>query len=170
MNIRQQLEGGNPRSLGNADVVAAHVLANQDQLEALFECVFDDDEIVRLRSGDALEKVCRQQPDLFRPYIDRLFNEVANIDQASVQWHLAQMIGELPLDQVQTHKALDILKRNLRTATDWIVLNYSLQVFASFVQNDASLRPHFLTELKRHSNSKHKSVAKRAQKLLLSLQ
>lgn len=166
MDIHATLQEGKPRSLGRTDEVVSYVLTHSDRLDELFECVFDSNEIVRLRAGDALEKVCRQHPDWLEPYTDRLLSDVAAIPQPSVQWHLVQMIGELDLTPEQHARAIEILKRNLETATDWIVLNYSLEEFARFARADPSLQPYFVEQLTRQTQSRHKSVAKRATKLL----
>jgi len=166
VNIGATLSGGNPRSLGHPTEVVRFVLDNPARLDELFDCLFNNDEIVRMRAADALEKICQQNPDWVTPYIDRLLTEVAAIEQPSVQWHLAQMIGELTLSDAQQAKAVDILKHNLEYATDWIVLNYTLEVFAQFARKDDGLKPYFKQQLERHSHSRHKSVAKRASKLL----
>lgn len=169
MNIKSALTGGNPRSLGRTEEVVRSVLRNRSRLDDLFACLFAHDEVVRMRAADALEKVCRERPDWLEPFTDRLLTEVSQINQPSVQWHLAQMLGELPLTEGQKAKAIEVLKRNLETATDWIVLNYSLEVFAEFTKEEVALRQYFIRQLKKHQSSRHKSVAKRATKLLLSL-
>ena len=166
MSIESILSGGNPRTFGKTDEVVSDVLKNHSKLKELFECLYSDDEIVRMRAGDALEKICRQEPKWFDPYIERLLQEVSKIDQPSVQWHLAQILGGLQLSQSQKSRAVEILKRNIESSTDWIVLNNSLEVFAQFARDDTKLLPYFMGQLSRHSNSRHKSVAKRAGKLL----
>jgi hypothetical protein len=169
MAIAEELTGGDPRSLGNADAIAQRVLGNREELDELFACLFADDVTVRMRAGDALEKVGRQRPEWLDPYVDRLLTEVVAIDQPSVQWHLAQILGELSLTADQRTRAIEHLKRNLEHATDWIVLNYTLEVFADFARQDPALRPYFHEQLIRQTSSRHKSVAKRAARLLQEL-
>lgn len=166
LDLRATLSGGNPRSLGRTDEVVEYVLGNRNRLDDLFDCVFDGDETVRMRAGDALEKICREHPEWLQPFTDRILTEMAVIPQPSVQWHVVQMIGELPLDDAQREQAIAILKRNLESASDWIVLNYSLEVFASFVRADPGLQPYFVARLHKHAQDPRKSVAKRAAKLL----
>lgn len=166
MNITHALSGGSPRELGKADDVAAYVLQNPKKLDELYKCLFDDDEIVRMRAADALEKVCRERPDLLSGYVDRLLFEVARIDQPSVQWHLAQMLGEVKLNTTQKGKAIALLKKNLGTASDWIALNNTLESFAVFARQDPKLCDYFIKQLRRYEKSELKSVAKRASKLL----
>jgi hypothetical protein len=91
--FRENLVGGPKRDLRNAGVVAA-VLAESARVGQLFECVLDRDEYVRMRAADALEKVCRTDHAILEPLTERIFEEMAVIDQPSVQWHVA---GRSPL-------------------------------------------------------------------------
>jgi hypothetical protein len=84
--IKAILTGGNPRSLERTEEVVTLVLGNKIRLHELYTCLLEDDEIVRMRASDALEKVCRQRPEWFQAYVPQLLTEVAPIDQASVQW------------------------------------------------------------------------------------
>jgi hypothetical protein len=159
------LSGGDPRSLANANRAVHLVLSRQELLQELFESLFSKNEIVRMRAGDALEKICRRRPEWFKPYKKRLFDEVSRIDQPSVQWHLAQMLGELQLDPSEEKQALAVLKKNLTKASDWIVTNMSLESFAKFARKDERVRREFQKLLGQHKNSNYKSVASRVKKL-----
>lgn len=165
-SIRHALSGGDPRSLGRTEEVVSWVLADQTRLDELFACLFDADAIVRMRAGDGLEKVARQQPDWYIPYVERLIIDVAQIDQHSVQWHLAQMLGEVPLTSEQRVRAIALLKRILETFDDWIVVNLTLESLARFARDDEALRGEFCSTLKRFERHPKKSVASRARKLL----
>jgi hypothetical protein len=59
--LQHRLSGGDPRTLGNVAEVVGNVLTEPRRLDDLIGCVLNsDDEIVRMRAGDALEKVCRR--------------------------------------------------------------------------------------------------------------
>jgi hypothetical protein len=166
MNIEKNLSIGNPRTLGKTSEIVKYVLANKNKLEELFLCLFSSNEIVRMRAADALEKICREQSVWFEPFIDRLLYEVSLIEQNSVQWHLAQMLGELSLSEPQRKKALKILGSNLISSKDWLVLNFSIDTYAKlFKQNTAEEKAFFLL-LDRHKDSVHRTVSKKVQKLL----
>ncbi len=164
--LEQALTGGNPRSLGRGEEVVQVVLAYPERVAELVECVFGTDEIVRMRASDALEKVCRKKPELLRPFIERLLTEVPEIDQPSVQWHLAQMLAQLSLDKDETRRAVKILKRNLSRSDDWIVANLTLESLAKFAGDDATLATEFIGILRKYRRSRYKSLASRASKLL----
>jgi hypothetical protein len=92
--------------------------------------------------------------------------EVASIDQASVQWHLAQIPGEIELAPKQRAAACLILKRNLAEKKDWIVVNYSMETLALLSKDDGLLRTEVLVIL----SDPHKSIVARAHKLIAALE
>ena len=169
-DIEQTLSGGDPRSLHGVEQVIAAALADPGALEALFECLFCADAVVRMRAGDALEKIARIQPELLAPFTRRLLSDVADVDQPSIQWHLAQILTEIELTAQQRQRAIAILKRNLERYEDWIVLNLTLHALAHFARDDPELHRELVPILRSHQADTRKSVAKRATKLLAQLQ
>ena len=167
MSIRDSLSGGDPRRLQNVDVVVALVLEAPDRIQELLDCILHcDDEIVRMRASDALEKVCRERPSLLEPHTPVLLGAMAQIDQPSVQWHVAQILGHVPLTAEQRTRAAQILRNNLDRSSDWIVLNWSLETLAALARKDTDLIGPLRTYLRRHEQSAYKSLAKRARNLL----
>jgi len=161
------LSGGNPRKFERVDEVIELVLNNQSRLPELFKCLFSLDEIVRMRAGDGLEKICRQQPDWFKSFIDRLFDEVSKIDQSSVQWHLAQMLGEIELTPDQKQKAIKLLKARVSSLdVDWIVAANTMETLAQFVRHGAMPAQDLKPILKKQQGHHSKAVGRRATKLL----
>jgi hypothetical protein len=116
VGIADLLSGGDPRSLGTVNEAIRIALSDRARLGELLECLFCADPVVRMRAADALEKVARQSPELLAPLIPRLLDDVAAIEQPSVQWHLAQMLAEVRLDAAQRRRAVAILKRNLESS------------------------------------------------------
>ena len=166
MPVSEILSGGDPRSLGKTEEVVQSVLAKQSKLGELFECLWSNDEIVRMRASDALEKICRHQPQWFAVYKYRLLKDVPKIRQPSVQWHLAQILGEVRLSDKEQKEANTILKNNLATMDDWIVTNLTLKTLASFARTNKFPKKELLEILKQYKNDKHKSIVSRTKKLL----
>jgi HEAT repeat protein len=167
----EMLTGGHANSLGRTGEVVDVVLAEQGRLDELFATMADPDEVVRMRVADALEKVCGERPDLFVPHIDRILDDLGDIDQPSVQWHVAQMLDHLSgdLSKDQAHRARRLLRRNLTRSTDWIVLNVTMDVLAKWSADDPSLARWLKPELERLGHDERKSVARRASKRLAEL-
>ncbi len=162
------LRGGHPNSLGRTEEVVAIVVADGQRLEELFVSLAESDELVRMRAGDALEKVCREQPGWFRPHVDRLIAVIGAIEQPSIQWHVAQMLQRLrgDLSDEQVRRAKELLQRNLTQSADWIVLNVTMDVLAEWAADDPALADWLIPVLERLRADPRKSVAKRAAKRL----
>jgi len=160
------LRGGDARSLGRVPEVVDEVLRSRDRLTGLFDCLVENDDVVRMRAGDALEKVARQRPDWMLPFVERLLDEVAAIAQPSVQWHLAQILAEVPLDAGQRRRAIQVLRHNLESSTDWIVLTTTMQALTTLAAADERAQRWLVPALKRRLDDPRPAVAKRAAKLL----
>lgn len=164
--IAKTLSGGDPRSLGRAEKVVELVLESPGRLAELFECLWSEDETLRMRASDALEKVCRRRPELLVPFTRRLLPEVPKIPQPSVQWHLAQILAGLPLHGDDRRRAIAVLRRDLARYDDWIVTNLTLEALASFARPSPRMHKSFARLLMDYVNSPYKSVAKRAGRIL----
>ena len=149
--------------LHNVDEVVKTVLADPERLGELIACVLaSHDQIVRLRAGDALEKVCRTQPCLMQPHVPLLLGEMGKIHQPSVQWHVAQMLGHVRLTATQRRRAAGLMDENLDESTDWIVLNCSLETLAALARAGPAVVDDLRGQLRRHVHSGYKSLASRA--------
>ena len=164
----QMLAGGHHNSLGRTDEVVEQVLAEPDRFEELFACYRSPDAVVRLRTSSAVKRVAAENRGLVIPYIDRLLDKVAALDQASAQWTLAQLFDRLAGDLTprQRASAVRIMKRNLAEHDDWIVLNTTIDMLTAWAADDAALRRWLRPHLKRLSGDSRKSVASRAGKAL----
>jgi len=166
-SFRKQLSGGDQRTLGDVDLVVSAVATQPQRLDELISCVTDSsDEIVRMRASDALEKVCRVRPALLDPHVALLLGEMSKIDQPSVRWHVAQMLGLVELSPQERGRAALLLCTNLEESSDWIVLNYSLDSLAVLARQDPQLVPDLLGYLRQFQGSNYKSLSSRANKLL----
>ena len=170
-SIEQMLTGGHANSLGRTIEVVDMVLGDPARFEELFSCYLSDDAVVRLRTSNALKRVEKEQHDWLVPYIDRLVNEISQIDQASTQWTMANLYERLEKDMTagQRSKALDVMKRNLASSDDWIVLNETMRTLSGWAKTDNELKSWLKPHFKRLSKDERKSVAKRAAKLLAAL-
>lgn len=164
--LEQLLSGGDPRSLGRTEELVELVLSDRRRLPEFFELLFSNDEIVRMRAADGLEKVCRRQPGWFTPHTERLLAEVSRINQHSVQWHLAQMLGEIPLNPAQQKRAVRLLKKLAQHSKDWIVINLSLESLSALAENDARLRREVTAICNGYLNSPYKSIVTRCRRIL----
>lgn len=163
--------GGKSNSLGRVNEVIEAVFADKSQLDELYACLFDEDAWVRMRAADAIEKICRQHPDWLQPYIDRFSVELHASDQPSIQWHLAQIYREVSLTNEQKATAIAWLEQLLSTKeTDWIASANAMDTLAQFVKDGSVSKTDFIELLKIQQLHKSKTIVKRANRFLESLQ
>lgn len=169
--FEEMLTGGHPNSLGRTVEVVDAVLARPSRLSELYGCYFSADEVVRLRTSSALKRVCAERPEWLLPYVDGLLRDVARIDQPSAQWTLAQLMESLHdrLTAEQKSQAVRVLQRNLRTSSDWIVLNTTMKTLGGWAHQDEELRSWLEPHLLRLAQDGRKSVANKARKLRADL-
>ena len=170
-DFEEMLTGGHPNSLGRTLEVVDIVMVDPDRLSELYQCYFSSDEIVRLRTSNAIKRISREKPEWLIAYIDKFIDEISNIDQASAQWTLANLFQTLAtyMSPGQRAGAQKILKRNLESHHDWIVLNNTMQTLADWAQIDQDLKKWLLPHLDRLTRDTRKSVAGRAKKLRTAL-
>lgn len=162
--------GGKTNSLGRASEVVDIVLSDRSQLEALYRCIFEDDAWLRMRAIDSFEKVCRQHPDWIKPYIDRMFDDLAQSAQPSIKWHLAQIFGQVELNNAQKRKALSWLESQVTTVeVDWIVAANVMDTLYQFQRSGEYPKDKLNAMLKIQQHHHSKSVVKKATKLLTEL-
>lgn len=169
--FEEMLTGGHPNSLGRTIEVVELVLAEPARFDELFNCYRSTDEVVRLRTSNAMKRIEAERRDLLVPYIDRLISEIGELDQASAQRTLATLFDRLSgeMSSAQREGALAIMKRNIAGHDDWIVLNTTTETLAGWAKGDEALATWLRPHLKRLSQDSRKSVAKRATKKLAAL-
>ncbi|WP_144421058.1 hypothetical protein [Ahrensia marina] len=166
--FRHMLTGGHPNSLGRTLDVVECVLDDHERFEELYQCYFSDDEVVRLRTSNAIRRVFKEHPEWFEDYVERLMTEITQIDQPSTKWTLSQLWLEYRsrLTGDQMERAKEYLVVTLHEEDDWIVLNMTMKTLQHFVKDDPSLIPKIAERARLLAKDRRNSVAKGAVKLL----
>jgi hypothetical protein len=169
--FEEMLTGGHPNSLGRTIEVVQLVVEDPKRFQELFNCYHSEDSVVRLRTSNALKRIEAERHELLVPYLDRLIDEIGELDQASAQWTLAQLFERLARDMtpVQRRRALEVMKRNLVQHDDWIVLNMTVKTLSSWAKKDPALKQWMKPRLERLTSDPRKSVAGGARKALRTL-
>ena len=127
--------GGKKNSLGRAQEVVDDVYTHPEKLSELFGCIFADDAWIRMRAIDSFEKIVKEKPEWAQPYLDMIFDDLTASDQASIQWHLAQIFSEVELTDEQRERAIAWLKNKIKTVdVDWIVSVNAMKALLYFYQ------------------------------------
>lgn len=163
--------GGHSNSLGRADEVLRIVLDDRTRLNELFDCIFADDAWVRMRAIDTFEKIIRDNPELAKPYLNRIFTELTPSTQPSIQWHLAQIFSQVELTDTQRDTATSWLKNTIATTdVDWIVSVNTMKALLQFHKNGQVTTSELTRLFKIQESHSSKSVRKKAASFVASLQ
>jgi len=95
--ILQWLSGGDLRSDGASNEIAALVLENPELVDELYAGLTHPNDVVRARTADALEKVARSRPDLLLPHLPGLVALGRQESLPAVKMHLAMIFGHLSI-------------------------------------------------------------------------
>jgi HEAT repeat protein len=164
-NILALLKGGNRRSIGRSNEVAAAVLVNPKLFAALVKGLWDEDPLVCMRAADSAEKVTRERPDLLVPYKEELLGLMAEATQQELRWHLAVMIPRLPLTAKERQTVVDLLIRYLEDRSS-IVKTFALQGLAELAQGEPEIISKVVEILRTAARSGTPAMKARSRKLL----
>lgn len=168
-NILTLLEGGDRRSIGRADQVAAMVSNDLKLFPALIAGLWSDDLLVRIRSADAAEKITRKHPELLQPFKKELLGLMSETRQQELRWHLAAMVPRLTLNARERQAAIASLNGYLKDRSS-IVKTFALQGLADLAQDEPSMRPRVIETLREATRNGTPAMKARSRKLLLQLE
>jgi hypothetical protein len=121
------LKGGDRRSIGRADEIAALIVREAGRFGELWGCLQNTDPLVRMRAADALEKISRVLPDAFEPYREALLTAKLDDGSAEVRWHLIAITSRLTLQASEAARFYAYLDQCLRRDASRIVKVAALQ-------------------------------------------
>jgi HEAT repeat protein len=167
-SILKKLAGGDRRSIGRSNEVAAEVLARPALFRVLMEGLTSEDPLVRMRAADAIEKITLQRPELLRPYKDILLGISGRTLQQEVRWHMALIFPRMNLRAKERAVAVDILFDYLRDKSS-IVKTCAMQGLADLCTQDSALKARILPLLKKLTEIGTPAMRARGRKLLARL-
>jgi hypothetical protein len=171
-NILRLLEGGDRRTIGRADQVAALVSKDPGLFPALMAGLWSDDPLVRMRAADATEKVTRKEHEFLQPYKKELLGLMAETKEQELRWHLAAMVPRLSLNARERQLAVASMYGYLEDRSS-IVKTSALQGLAdlaNLTDDDSSLRPKVIEVLREALRNGTPAMKARSRKLLLRLE
>jgi HEAT repeat protein len=95
--ILEWLSGGDLRSDGMADEVAAVVLKTPQLFEEIYAGLDQTHDVIRARTADTLEKISRAKPELLKDHLPQLVLLAKEDPVAMVRMHLAMIFGHLSI-------------------------------------------------------------------------
>jgi hypothetical protein len=141
------------------------VLNAPSRFPELVAGLWHPDGCVRMRAGDALEKLSRHQPRWFCPLRGDLLRLAAATGEQEARWHLAQILPRLELRGVQRAALVALLQGYLKDRSA-IVRVSALQGLADLARGYPRLGTLVRRELRRASAKGSAAERARARKLL----
>jgi hypothetical protein len=167
-SLLNKLRGKDRRSIGRAGEVAREISCAPKLLVEVFEGLLGSDPVIRMRAADAIEKATRDHPELLKPFKRRLLRQVAQIDQAEVRWHVAQMLPRLQLTPSEHDFAISILFDYLEDQSS-IVRTCAMQALADLAVGSRSLRSRVIPVLELLAKTGSPALRSRGRRLLVTL-
>jgi hypothetical protein len=168
-SVLAMLEGGDRRSIGRADEVAALVLRSPRLFGALVKGLWSEKAVVRMRAADAAEKVTRTRPEWLATYKKELLGLLREAEEQEVRWHLTMMVPRLELDAKDRGAAMEALREYLEDKSS-IVKTCALEGLAELAGKDVELRAGVVEILREATRSGTAAMRARGRKLLLGLE
>ena len=165
-NILSRLKGGDRRTIGQTNRVAATVGKDPRLFPQLISGLWSANLLVRMRAADAAEKVTRKYPALLQPFKTELLGLLAETTQQEMRWHLAVLVPRLSLTAEERELAASLLNGYLEDSSS-IVKTFALQGLADLAQNDSSTRAKVIELLRASTRSGTPAMKARSRKLLL---
>lgn len=164
----QLLEGNDRRSIGKSNAVVTMVCKNEKLFDELFNSLYTDDKVIRMRAADAIQKIVELKPHTIKKYKYEVINEIARIDQQEVRWHVAQIIPHLGLTKAETLIAFQILNEYLNDKSK-IVKTFSMQALADLTEINTALTKKVIKIIEHQMEEGSPAMVSRGKKILNKL-
>jgi len=168
-HILALLEGGDRRTIGRSNQVAAIVSKDPQLFAELIAGLWSADSLVRMRAADATGKVTRKNRELLVPYKKELLGLMAETNQQELRWHLAAIVPRLLLNAKERQVAISSLNNYLEDRSS-IVKTFALQGLADLAQDEPNIRPRVIEILREATRNGTPAMKARSRKLLLHLE
>jgi HEAT repeat protein len=145
------------------------VLSDPKGLPELFECLWDEDPIVRMRAADAAEKIIVTRSALLKPHKLEFLGLLDEAGQIELRWHLALLAPRLALTGPEGVRVAAALQRYLEDRSS-IVKTFALQGLADLAGQDPRLRETVRRTLEQGLRTGTAAMKARTRKLLKEMQ
>lgn len=162
------LRGGDRRSIGQSDRVAVIVSRDLSLFPQLISGLRSEDPLIRMRAGDAAEKVSRTAPEVLQIHKKDLLALMAETDEQELRWHLAAMVPRLELSGSERQSVASVLKSYLKDRSS-IVRTSALQGLVDLSAHDPDIRRIATNALREALRNGTPAMKARGRKLLAQL-
>lgn len=166
MNLLKKLKGGDLRSIGKSDEIVVQIGKDQKAFDEVFQGIFDEDPIIRMRSADVIEKVSQKHPSLLKKFKNKILRNLGNFKQQEVKWHIALMLSYLDLSEAESENIFVELSKWVLSDTSKIVRVNSMQALADISVKHENIKVRTKALIKEQMENGAPSQLSRGKKLL----
>jgi len=168
LTILDKLRGGDRRSVGRSNQVVETIRRQPALFPALIDGMHHDDEVVRMRAADALEKLTVTNPEWLRPFKVQLIQLAARATQQELRWHLAQVLPRLELSRRDLVVVVAVFRHYLQDHSR-IVKTFAMQGLTDLAIQEHRLRAPVRRLISSLTRTGSPSMKSRGRKLLSRL-
>jgi hypothetical protein len=162
-------QGGDRRTIGRSDQVAAMVSGDRKLFAKLLAGLCCAEPLVPMRAADAAEKVTRKHREFLQPYKDQLLGLMVEAQEQELRWHLAVLAPRRELNARERQVAISSLHRYLEDHSS-IVKTFALQGLVDIARNEPDIRPKVIDILHQATRDGTPAMKARSRKLLRQLE
>ena len=159
--LREWLSGGDRRSIADARLAYAHVLAHPECVAELAALANDADPLVAMRALDVLEKLAHSHAEWVQPHKRVFIGPLADSDRWEFRLQIVRALPLLAWTAGERRRGLAILTRDVEHSQTF-VRAWALDSLATFAEHDASLMPLVQHHLRAFERDGRKALATRA--------
>lgn len=169
--ILSKLEGGDLRSIGNANELASIASSDKKAFDEIFEGIFSRDPLIAMRASDVIEKASQNHPEHLQPHKDTIINNLHVFNRQEVKWHIALMLSYIELNENELNIAVEALTGWLKDKENksQIVKVNSLQALTNIAMKHIRLKNKIKCIIENEMASGKAAVKARGRKLLIML-
>lgn len=164
MNVLARwLAEGDLTSDGRANEVKNVILDNPGKIDQLVDCFNSDDPVIRGHAADASEKIAREKPEIFLPYMHILFKIAVKDSVGLVKQHLAMLLGHMAIFSELIDPSLATLSKLLEDQHAFTKI-WAISSLCIIAKLYPQYQPRVLGQIAHLEKSPDKSVSSRAKK------
>jgi len=167
--LLQKLMGGDLRTIGRTPEVIQEVLENEILFEEVFNGIYHEVAIVRMRSAYAIEKLARKKPHLFAKKYQQKIKTNFEQDPFEVRMHTTLLLGYSDFEEKELSEVIELLLRRLDTEKKTFVRVNCLQALADLALKNPTLIPEIQLVIEDKMQAGSASIQARGRILLKKL-
>jgi HEAT repeat protein len=167
--LLSKLEGGDLRSDGRSNEVVEEVLSDLSLIPGLIRGLEVEDDVVRGRTADSLEKVARTHHKLIVPYLPLLLRKAKEDKIYMVRFHLAMLLGYLEVEEETKNEIIKTLFYLLKDDSVFVV-SWSIVSLTIIGLENIESRNLFIEKIKPLLSSNSIAVRRKAENAIAVLE